>query len=300
MSRRSPLIAILVIACFLAAGCNGSRWASRDADYRQKYPKHTSSVPKTIKQAVDARHVRGKSGGYIAASGRGKPIAAGLEIGGFGYSTPCHETRLGLAGLLHDGGEAQLTGGLSGSTRLQTPTRVSPFVGVGAYTGILYMEGDEATLFTPAEDDYFDFEAAVFPELGLHYWLTHRTRLTTSLSYYVTTQGRDDDFLFYSVGMSIFPRDYEAVSPAPPIDCATAADGETATDWDRIATKAMSIESVSSGSTQSESPYASLPVLNEPSNAAEANDSLVRMATPGEEVTAPVPDEHRTTPPHQR
>lgn len=61
---------MLVLLALATAGCHGSRWAKRDADYAQQYPRHTDNVAKTVKQAIDARHVRGKRGYYIAGTGR--------------------------------------------------------------------------------------------------------------------------------------------------------------------------------------------------------------------------------------
>lgn len=51
------------------------------------------------------------------------------------------------------------------------------------------------------EDNVGKFFASVYPEVGTHFWLNGKTRLTASAQYHLTTAGRDDDFLF--VGLSI-------------------------------------------------------------------------------------------------
>lgn len=217
--------ALLLLLAILANGCHGSRWAKRDADYRHKYSKHTNNVAKTIKQAVDARHVRGKQGFYIAGAGRDDPVAAGAEAGIFGYAEPWCEYRAGLSGLLHETGDHPLSGGMIGSARLQVPSRLAPFVGLGVYGGWAGLESAEDDGIDNDDDSFVDepgendsaFALAVFPEVGAHFWLNHRTRITTSVTYYVTNQGRDDDFLFYSVGLSFFGRAYERERHCPPV-----------------------------------------------------------------------------------
>ncbi len=217
--------AFLLLLALLANGCHGSRWAKRDADYRHKYSKHTNNVAKTIKQAVDARHVRGKTGLYIAGAGRDDPVAAGAEAGVFGYAEPWCEYRAGFSGLVHETGDHPLSGGMIGSARLQVPSRFAPFVGLGVYGGWAGLESAEDDGIDNDDDTFVDepgendsaFALAVFPEIGTHFWLSHRTRITTSVTYYVTNQGRDDDFLFYSVGLSFFGRAYERERHCPPI-----------------------------------------------------------------------------------
>lgn len=210
------LVGFLLLLAALP-GCHGSRWAKRDADYRQKYPEHTDNPLRTIKQAVDARYVAGKSGAYVAAAGRNDPLAAGAEFGWFDYPMPWVEYRGGLAGLLHATGKHPLSGGLVGSVRVQPPSRLAPFVGVGAYGGWAGersatsdgLDNDHDGSVDEVDEDDTDMALAVFPELGAHFWINHRTRLTTSVSYQVTNQGRDNDYLFYSIGFSWFDEQYE-------------------------------------------------------------------------------------------
>ena len=46
---------------------------------------------------------------------------------------------------------------------------------------------------TESEVTFFN---AVYPEIGMHYWVTGSTRLTGSASYFITSDGRDSDFWF--------------------------------------------------------------------------------------------------------
>lgn len=261
-SSKDKLFVVFCCLLVVIVGCNGSRWAKRDADYRQKYPKHTSSVPKTIKQAIDARHVRGKTGGYIAGAGRDEPVAAGAEVGVFGYTEPWLEYRVGAAGLVHTTGDHPISGGLLGSARLQVPSRFAPFVGFGVYGGWAGLESAENDNIDNDNNGFVDEDGetahdwalAMFPEVGAHFWLNHRVRLTTSVNYYVTNQGRDDDFLFYSVGLSFFPNRYEDRPHAPPIDCSTAE------DWEFTAAEPLPAMPQNLETHRSSSPYSDLHV----------------------------------------
>ena len=96
--------------------------------------------------------------------------------------------------------------------RIQTPTRVAPFAGIGSFLGInrFYekaendrVDNDDDGVVDESgekEENYKAF-SAVYPEVGIHAWLTESTRLTASARYYVTEEGRADDFWF--VGFSV-------------------------------------------------------------------------------------------------
>ncbi|MCO6043956.1 hypothetical protein NG895_08555 [Aeoliella sp. ICT_H6.2] len=216
---RLALFILLTVAVCLT-GCRGSRWAKRDADYRRKYPEHTDDPLKTVKQAVDARHVAGKHGAYVSFAGRDEPFAGGFDIGGFRYTEPWLEQRIGLSGLLHEEGKRPVSLGLLTSMRAQVPSRLAPFAGVGAYAGWAGGEQREYTIFDEEEeaiaaaifDTKHEFVVAAFPEVGMHFWIDHRRRLTTSVSYWFTNQDRGEDFLFFSVGFSWFSSNYQDYS----------------------------------------------------------------------------------------
>ena len=204
-----PARLLLLLFAPAFAGCTGSRWAMDDPDYAAKYAHHTDNVAKTVKQAVDARHLVRKGGGYAALTGRDEPFALGGEAGIFTYPNPYTEGRVGLAGLIYED-DTPISGGALAAARLQTPTRLAPFVGIGAYAGM----SPEAWLTDDDLDNDFDgttdesdeaesdFVLAMVPEAGCHFWLTPGWRITGSASYYMTDSGRDSDFLTYGVSIA--------------------------------------------------------------------------------------------------
>ncbi|MCA9246407.1 MAG: hypothetical protein KDA42_04805 [Planctomycetales bacterium] len=192
----------------------------KDPDYAAKYTRpyrHGERYPRMAKQMIDARHVAGKRGGYLNAVGQGSPFTVGGEIGGFDYPTSYIEHRVGLMGLLgtataRDEPAAAAIGGLNFGVRVQSPSRIAPFAGVGVFGGYGAFDVPADDDGIDNDDDFFiderneikestDFYAAVYPELGVHAWLNSRVRLTGSAGYQVSTEGRDHDG--WMVGLSI-------------------------------------------------------------------------------------------------
>ena len=98
--------------------------------------------------------------------------------------------------------------GLDVGARIQAPTRVAPFVGAGASAGILFHEAlslalnaagdsfDDSALLMDESNDEVDGFAAFYPEVGTHFWVDGRIRLTAYGRYLITTEGRGfDDWL---------------------------------------------------------------------------------------------------------
>ena len=193
----------------LQLGCTGSRWAKEDPDYAAKYSHHTDNVGKTIKQAIDARHLRKKGGLYGTLSGQDNPVAIGGEIGLFYYPKPYLEERIALAGLAYED-DYPGSGGILFGGRLQSPSRIAPFVGSGIYVGqtpeiSLSEDGIDNNRNGIIDDDdevKQEFIGALVPEIGCHYWLSSKWRLTGSASYYVTTTSSDDQFLMFNVSLA--------------------------------------------------------------------------------------------------
>jgi hypothetical protein len=210
-----------LIICATCLGCSDypltSKWAMDDADYREKYSEPYGDGPldkplRMLKQSVDARHLENKSGNYIGGAYANDPNSGGIEIGAFNYSSPQLESRLSLAALAGTGREDWFIGANTG-LRLQAPSRIAPFVGVGAFAGLNWEEVDARNDRRDNDDDgaidelgetktNYDGLVAVYPEVGIHYWLGTNARLTASASYWVTTAGRDDDFWFIGAGIS--------------------------------------------------------------------------------------------------
>lgn len=189
-----------------------------DYDYHAKYSRpyeEGEKIPRMAKQMIDARHVAGKSGVSLNVAASDRPAAVGADIGGFHYPVAWFEERASLAGLLTTGpGDGFV--GATGGFRVQSPTRLAPFVGIGGFAGSDSYEVDAESDFIDNDNDLFVDEpgevrdesrllAAVYPEVGAHFWLTSQLRLTGSASYYMTTRGRDEDFWFIGVGLGWMP-----------------------------------------------------------------------------------------------
>lgn len=202
---------ILVVLLLCAGGCAGSRWARKDPDYAEKYSRHSDDPLQMAKQAMDARHLEKKSGMFYAANVQPHPSAVGAEVGSFTYLKPWLEEQLAIAGLFSDDLDDVFVGGKV-AARIQSPSRVAPFVGVGGFAGLfhkgtahdfawLMLHDPDHRDWNPGDDGLHPM-FAVYPEAGIHWWLDSEVRLTASLSYYITTEGRDHDYLFLTFAVS--------------------------------------------------------------------------------------------------
>ena len=189
-----------------------SKWAMDDADYAEKYskPYGDDKPERLVKQMFDARHVEGKAGVSIGSGIGGAPLTAGVTISSFHYPNYWTEIDLGLTGLAGTGAHDWFIGPELG-VRFQTPTRIAPFAGAGAFVGGNKFSRLADNDSVDNDDDGFIDESgerkdaykgfvAVYPEVGVHAWLTGTKRLTLSARYYVTEEGRKDDFWY--IGLS--------------------------------------------------------------------------------------------------
>ncbi len=211
-------IAVSIGLTTALSGCSidrpfSSRWAMDDPDYAAKYSHRYEEKGKLLrmaKQAVDARFVAGKSGTQTGAVFLADPFYAGGELGVFGYSQPWLSGHLSLAALAADD---RWTAGVDFGTRAEIPARISPFVGLGVYTGYREQQVDAHNDGLDNDDDdridewgeqkseIEDAMAAVYPEVGLHAWLTSQWRITGSARYYITTNGRQHDAWVFGVSL---------------------------------------------------------------------------------------------------
>lgn len=210
-----------LVACLLpltllmvATGCQGSRWAREDPTYAAKYDHHTDNPVKMAKQAIDARHLAGHDGVYTGLAMRDEPVGVGAQVGYFSYPDVylknfkgAVETRVGLGGLVTEG-DYGVSGGLDLGLRLQTPTRLAPFVGVGGYAGYVPLAPDDGRdndgdgFIDEDDEDNTSFVGAIYPEAGAHFWLTPQWRLTASASHYLTTDSSQSDFTLYGISLA--------------------------------------------------------------------------------------------------
>lgn len=208
---------LLIVVVGGLCGCSNwplsSKWAMDDIDYSEKYSKpygEDKSI-RMLKQMFDARHIEGKAGVAVGGGGGGSPATGGVSVSSFSYLNYWTEIDFGLTGLAGTGAHDWFIGPEAG-VRFQTPTRIAPFAGAGGFLG-----GNRFS--SPAENDLRDNDddgaidelgerrtrykafAAVYPEVGIHAWLNGKTRLTANARYYVTEEGRNDDFWY--IGLSI-------------------------------------------------------------------------------------------------
>lgn len=217
---------LVVLGLISVAGCATSKWAIDDPVYREKYDRPYESgnkIPRMIKQSVDARHVKDRDGMSLGFAAASDPTHVGGEIGWFGYSEPWMESRVSLAGLFSDPGDA-FFGGVNAGFRLQSPSRVAPFVGLGTFVGLTDRDviadndgrdnNDNRVIDERGElDDKTDGFISIYPELGVHAWLTSKCRITGSVSYHISSEGRDNDFVFFGVSFSWMDAPESAPTP---------------------------------------------------------------------------------------
>ncbi|TWU15273.1 hypothetical protein Poly21_24680 [Allorhodopirellula heiligendammensis] len=207
----------------LPSGLTKSRWAMDDPEYAEKYAHGAAKtdIAGKLKQANDARFVDHHSGYYLSAGltaiGKSNNPLGSIEAGYTGYGASFMTSRAGLIAAAND--EDYFLGGEIGM-RFQTPSRLAPFVGTGLFTGI--SSGSE-----PATDDGIDNDddgriderheeretfdgalSAIYPEVGIHFWWTPRTRLTGFGRYLITTDGRANDAWYYGFSIAILSKEH--------------------------------------------------------------------------------------------
>lgn len=221
----------LAIGLVLVVGCSGSRWAKNHPAYAEKYPHHTDNLKRMTRQAVDARHVAGDSGGYVSFDGQDHPLAASASIGAFHYPEKARgslETYCGLRGLLSEGSQPA-NAGLEVGLRVQSPSRLAPFAGVGGYAGWMDGQDEEGPFFI---EELSGEIGAIYPEVGVHFWATSKLRLTGSAKYYVTSKDNHSEFMLYGLTLSLLSHADREVY-VPPVDCSTPVE-ECAPSFDPL------------------------------------------------------------------
>jgi len=204
--KRNLIVGLAVVATALfSCGCAGlkSRYAMDNPTYAEKYEvgAEKSDISGKLKQAMDARWVEGESGNYFVAGAMMSPESDNwlgtFAMGSETYPWSWVSTRLGVNGLVSDDG---LYGGLDVGVGIQTPSRLAPFVGVGGTAGasvgdIIWsaLTDEEDGIISSDEDVDWNGIAAVYPEVGAHFWLNGSLRLTLSGRYMVTSLGRRHD-----------------------------------------------------------------------------------------------------------
>lgn len=217
----SFILLFVVAGCSLPSGLLRFRWAMEDPDYAEKY---AEGVPKSdvlgkLKQASDARFLSDVSGIYVSTGVAARSDAArgllGADIGVERYITSFYTARGSLLGMTD--GEDYFTG-LDLGLRLQSPSRLAPFVGIGGFAGYAKESVSAERDGVDNDEDGFADEwgeehervsgamAAAYPEIGVHLWWTPRVRLTGLGRYLFTTEGRDADDWWLGAGIAMFAK----------------------------------------------------------------------------------------------
>lgn len=225
--RTTPRISIAIAAaCFavLHVGCSTdgllkSRWAMDDPVYAEKYDEgaERGDLFGKAKQAIDARHVDQRIGYYGGVGFQKDPDELTFESGAFYYTAPWISSRLGVSGI-SDNTAPDSYLGVDLGVRLQSPSRIAPFVGFGSFSGVSRGTKDASSDgIDNDKDDKIDeigetittidsWRTTIYPETGVHFWLTSNLRLTTSARYQFTSTGRDDDSWLFGITLGYLPK----------------------------------------------------------------------------------------------
>ena len=213
---------VIVFAGISSYGCNGfkSRYAMSDPVYAEKYAEgaERGDLLGKAKQAVDARHVKGLSGWFLAGGtqyrSNSDSVLGGGDFGFEYYPSSWFSQRAGLAAYWGDD-DGYL--GLDAGLRAQLPARVTPFVGAGVLAGAsrTVKVADQDGLDNDDDDaidelgetkgDFDDGLFAVYPEIGMHTWLNGKWRVSGFGRYLVTDGGREDDTWLIGGQLTYFP-----------------------------------------------------------------------------------------------
>jgi len=192
-----------------------------DPVYAEKYQRgaEQGDLLGKAKQALDARHTEGLGGPYLGGGAQVHPRSGsamgGLELGAEGYVT---NWLTGRGALSLFAGTDDLYGGLDLGLRVQAPTRIAPFVGLGTFHGASRRieDADDDGIDNDADgwfDEYgetkesFDgWLSSIYPEVGTHFWLNGNWRLTGYGRYLITTEGRRHDDWLLGLQLTGFSR----------------------------------------------------------------------------------------------
>ncbi len=198
---------------------DSSRWAMDIPEYKEKYEKpydngKLESVPRRIKQMSDARFNHNRDGVRFGTGLGTKRLAIGAELGISHYEVPWSSTEASFKGMLLEGDYGGLVG-LKISQRIQMPTRLSPFAGIGIFGAFSSTEESATHDGIDNDNDLFIDESGetkdvmkglltIYPEVGIQYWITSSSRLSLSTQYHFNANGRDEDFFYTGIALSFY------------------------------------------------------------------------------------------------
>ncbi len=168
-----------------------------------------------IPVAAFASPEEGRSGIFGEMGWRDDPSAFVAELGVATYLTR-HISARGSAIFFAEDSLNHTYGGVGGGLRLNFGKDLSPFIGAGFFYGQdkddvvadndgIDNDGDGWTDEPGEEKEVItDSMLTVYPEVGLHLWITDNIRLTGSLKYYETTKSSTHDFWMGTGGVTVF------------------------------------------------------------------------------------------------
>jgi hypothetical protein len=214
---------LFLVLLVTGGGCTSlkSRYAMSDPVYADKYEEgaERGDLLGKAKQALDARHTQGLVGPYVGGGAQVRPRSGhamgGAALGVEGYATSWLTGRGALSAFV---GPDDGFLGVDLGVRLQTPTRLAPFVGLGTFNGVsrCYELADRDGVDND-DDGWIDesgeekktidgWLSSLYPEAGAHWWINGDWRVTAYGRYLVTTEGRDNDDWLLGLQITSFAR----------------------------------------------------------------------------------------------
>ncbi|ODA36838.1 hypothetical protein [Planctopirus hydrillae] len=228
-------VSLLITMCGCTEGRLSSRWAMDHQDYARKYGKPyeergARKLKRMAKQASDARFLEDDTGLTAEVMGAGDPLFMGGALGVNHYFTPAFSGRANIFGALSEPHTEGFLVGLDAGVRLNSPSRFSPFVGVGAMAGYTEREieiSDSLTISTGSSQQKCQETSsmmAIYPEVGATFWLNGHTAIQGYGRYLISTDSHSQDWMC-GIGMTFLlsprvneignqGRSYQALPPA--------------------------------------------------------------------------------------
>lgn len=169
-------------------------------------------------QVVNADTIEGIAGIYAGGGARLDPLAGTGALGLFHYPTSWLSWRAGLAGATFSNSDERLiAGGAELGLRVQTPTQLAPFVGVGTFLG---WQEQKTTTTTVSKESFWGLHststttetktkglATVYPEVGVIFWVSPHVYLATRAAYNFTSLRHDKEswMLGLELGLGMKP-----------------------------------------------------------------------------------------------
>lgn len=154
------------------------------------------------------------SQGQFSASLRGSDVNDALqgELMAEGAINEAMTGRVGVSFFISE--DTGIYGGIEGGIRSEMKSRIAPFVGAGLMLGSwteyelaesdgIDNDGDGSVDEAGEEEEVTDYLGAIYPEIGLHLWLTESLRITASTRYYITSKGRGSDRRLSGIGLAL-------------------------------------------------------------------------------------------------